>query len=78
MSWDFLGTISCPPALSLSELGQGMNRFLDRAANSTRPNRVCWSRLVAFNRITIMMAYLRLSRPSVSVGVSSALEVYHD
>ena len=40
------------------------------------PKRVCWSRLVAVNRIAIMMAYLRLSRPSVSVGVSSALEVY--
>ena len=29
---DFLGTISYPPALSRSELGQGLNCFLDRAA----------------------------------------------
>ena len=78
MQTNFLGTISCPPALGRSELGQGLNRFLDRAANSTWPNRVCWSRFVAVNRIAIMMASLRLSRLFVSAGVSSALEVYHD
>ena len=42
------------------------------------PNRVCWPRLVVVNCIVIMMASLRLSSPSVSTGVSSALEVYHD
>ena len=30
------------------------------------------------NRITIMMASFLLSSPSVSAGVSSALEVYHN
>ena len=75
---DFLGTISYPPALGRSELEQWLNRFFDQAANSTWLNRVCWSRLVAVNCIAIMMASLRLSRPFVSVGVSNALEVYHD
>ena len=58
MQTDFLGTISYPPALGRSELGQGLNRFLDRAANSTWSNKVCWSRLVAVNRIAIMMDFL--------------------
>ena len=58
MQTDFLGTISCPPALGPSELGQGLNRFLDRVANSTWPNRVCWSKLVAVNHIAIMMTFL--------------------
>ena len=53
-----LGTISCPPAFCRSELGQGLNRFLDRVASSTWPDCVCWSRLVAVNLITIMMAFL--------------------
>ena len=35
-----------------------MNRLLDRAADSTWQNGVCWSRLVAVNRIAIMMAFL--------------------
>ena len=43
-----------------------------------RSNKVCWSRLVAVNRIAIMMASLRLSHPFVLAGVSSSLEVYHD
>ena len=54
----FLGTISCPLTFCRSELGQGLNCFLDRAASSTWPNRVCWSRLVAINCIAIMMASL--------------------
>ena len=58
MQADSLGTIICPPALGRSELGEGMNRFLDRAADSTWPNGVFWSRLVAVNRIAIMMAFL--------------------
>ena len=52
-----------PPALSRSELRQGLTHFLDQAANSTWPNRVCWSRLIAVNRIAVMMASLRLSCP---------------
>ena len=43
-----------------------------------QPNRVGWSRLVVVNRIAIMIASLRFSHPSVSVGIYSALEVYHD
>ena len=35
-----------------------MNRFLDRAVDSMWMNRVCWSRLVAVNRIAIMTAFL--------------------
>ena len=58
MQANFLCTISCPLALGRSELGQGMNRFLDRAADSTWPNVVCWSRLVVVNHIAIMMAFL--------------------
>ena len=46
-----LGTISCPPALCQSELGQGLNRFLGR-------DRVCYSGLVVVNCIAIMMASL--------------------
>ena len=53
-----LGTISYPLALGLSELRQGMNHFLDRAADSMWSNGVCWSRLVAVNRIAIIMAFL--------------------
>ena len=60
---DFLGTISCPLDLGRSELRQGLNHFLDQAKNSTWLNRVCWFRLVAVNRIAVMMAYLRLSCP---------------
>ena len=58
MQTDFLGTIICPLALGRSELGQGLNRFLDRAASPTWSNMVCWSRLIAVNRIAIMMVFL--------------------
>ena len=58
MQDDSLGTISCPLALSRSELGQGMNRFFNRAADSTWPNGVCWFGLVVVNRNAIMMAFL--------------------
>ena len=73
-----LCTMSWPPALSRSELGQGLNHFLDRAVSSTWPDRVCWSRLVVVNCIAIMMAFLNfrahfglrsqcfLKRPSVT------------
>ena len=53
-----LGTISFLPALCQSKLGQGLNRFLDRAASTTWTNRVCWSRLFVVNCIAIMMASL--------------------